>query len=134
MLFTHLDQYRDHGLLLLRLGLGLAFLYFHGVPKLLGGPERWAGLAGYAGIEFLPTFFGFMAMFSEVVGALLLMAGLLFRPAVALLFITMAVAVNTHLMHGEGYSYPLEMAIVFLALFFIGPGRFSVDARWAGHA
>jgi len=35
-----------------------------------------------------------------------------------------------HLQKGDpfsGYSHALELAIVFLSLFFTGPGRYSVD-------
>jgi hypothetical protein len=37
-----MDRYRDLGLLILRVGFGLAFVWYHGYPKLAGGPEMWA--------------------------------------------------------------------------------------------
>ena len=32
----------DVGLLILRLGFGLGFVYYHGWGKIVGGPDRWA--------------------------------------------------------------------------------------------
>lgn len=132
MLFTTLDRFRDAGLLLLRLGLGTAFL-FHGWPKLAGGPERWIRLSASVGIDFLPAFFGFMAGLAEFGGGILLALGLLFRPAAFFMGVTMAFATYRHIAAGEGFlggfAHPLEMGIVFFALLLIGPGRFSLDHR-----
>ena len=36
-----MDRYRDVGLLILRLGFGLSFFWYHGYPKLAGVPETW---------------------------------------------------------------------------------------------
>jgi hypothetical protein len=46
MLWNGLDRYRDVGLLIARLGFGLGFVWYHGLPKLMGGMERmtvWEG-------------------------------------------------------------------------------------------
>ena len=46
-----------------------------------------------------------------------------------LLFITMLVAINTHLTGGDGImgaSHAIESAVVFLCLFFSGAGNYSV--------
>jgi putative oxidoreductase len=131
--FHYLNRYRETGILLLRIGIGIMFM-LHGYPKLLGGPEKWEGLGenmGNLGIGFAPVFWGFMAAFSEAIGGLLVLTGFLFRPACVLLFITMVVAavkqnVDTgRFMQG---SQPTEDAIVFLSLIFIGPGKYSLDA------
>jgi putative oxidoreductase len=128
----------DIALLVLRVGIGASTLLFHGWGKITGGPERWAGVGGAManlGIDFLPTFWGFMAAFSESVGSLLLGLGLLFRPSAALLAGTMSVAAISHLSRpagapGSGFgaaSHALELACVFVALLLTGPGRFSLD-------
>jgi putative oxidoreductase len=132
MVLTSLNKYRDHGLLILRLGMGAMFL-FHGLPKLLGGPEFWAKIGtavGFFGIHFLPAFWGFMAACAESLGGGALIAGFLFRPACLFLVINLVVASSSHLARGQGLggaSHAIEDGIVFLALIFIGAGRFSLD-------
>lgn len=128
-------QLRDLGLLILRVGLGAAFVA-HGLPKLLAGPHGkpmgWESLGNMAHLP-MPVVFGFLAAVAETAGGLLVALGLLFRPACAVLFCNLLVAlVMVHLRHGDSflvYSHALEDAVVFLGLVFIGPGRYSVDAR-----
>lgn len=132
--WSFLDRYRDLGLLLLRVGLGLAFMV-HGYPKMLGGPDKWAGLGstiGGLGITFGYTFWGFMAAATELVGGALLVLGLATRPVALALAFTMLVAAKMHLDNGDGfggYSHAMEDGIAFLALVLTGAGRFSLDAR-----
>lgn len=129
-----LDRYHDHGLLALRVGLGAMFVA-HGWPKLAGGAAQWAKLGKsmkVVGIDFAPEIWGFAAGISELGGGILLALGLLFQPACAALLITMLVATMTHLAKGHTViqsSHPIEMAVVFFAMIFIGPGKYSLDAR-----
>lgn len=126
------SRFRDLGILLLRFGLGASFL-IHGLPKLLGGREKWealGGAMGALGVTFAPAFWGFMAGFSEAVGGALLILGLFFRPACFFLALTMAVALNMHLSKGVPfavYSHALEDGIVFLCLILIGPGKYTAN-------
>ncbi|MFP4624206.1 MAG: DoxX family membrane protein, partial [Gemmatimonadota bacterium] len=72
------ERWMDLGLLLLRLGFGLGFIYFHGWGKLTGGPERWAEVGSaveHLGIGFGHTSFGFLAAFAESIGGVLIAAG-----------------------------------------------------------
>lgn len=132
MIWESLQKYRDHGLLVLRLGFGIGFFFFHGLSKLTAGPERWnqvGGAMSSLGIDFGHTFFGFLASFAEGVGGLLIAAGLFFRPACVLICATMAVAANNHIVTGRGTpAHAFKNAFVALGLVFIGPGRFSLDA------
>jgi len=134
MILTFLNKYRHAGLLMIRIGLGIMFM-FHGAPKMFGGPERWAKLGmatGNFGIDFFPALWGFMAAFSEFFGGILLILGLFFRPACILLAITMIVAAGYHIGKGDGLlgaSHAIENGIVLLSLILIGPGKISLDER-----
>lgn len=125
------DRWVDVGLLVLRLGFGLGFIYFHGWAKLTGGPERWAGVGGsmeHVGIGFGHPFFGFLGAFAESVGGLLIAVGFLFRPAVLLVAGTMFVAWVMHITTGNGTpAHAFKNMWVALGLSLIGPGRYSID-------
>lgn len=119
------------GLLILRLGLGIMFL-IHGWPKIIGGIEEWTNLGGRMGtlgIDFAPALWGFMGAFSEFGGAILLITGILFTPACALMLLTMAIATQMHVSSGDSFqifSHPLTLSTVFLGLMFIGPGEWTL--------
>ncbi len=125
------EKYRDIGLLIVRLGFGLGFLYFHGWSKLIGGPERWSRVGGavsHLGIDFGHTFFGFLAAFSESAGGLLFAAGFLFRPAAILIGCTMIMAATQHIVTGNGTpAHAVKNAFVALGFTLVGPGKYSVD-------
>jgi putative oxidoreductase len=131
---SKLNQYKDLGLLIIRVGLGAMFI-FHGYPKLMGGPEGWAGLGAstkFIGITFAPVFWGFMAALVETLGGFLVVIGLAFRPVCALLVFNLVVAAAMHLGKGDGLqgaAHAIEDAIMFAGLFFIGPGKYSVDKK-----
>jgi putative oxidoreductase len=118
----------------MRLGLGVMMIV-HGYPKLAGGPPMWEKLGGAMasfGLHDFPQFWGFMAAFAEGIGGVLLILGLFFRPACLLLLITMIVATMKHMNAGDGISkasHAIELGIVFMGLFIIGPGRFSIDKK-----
>lgn len=130
-----MDRFHDLGLLALRVGIGGMFMG-HGWPKLAGGSKAWFKLGkamAELGIDFAPTFFGFMAAISEFFGGLLLAIGLLFRPATALLLGTMLVAATMHLKGGDSFiqsSHAIESAILFAALLLIGPGEYALDKKF----
>lgn len=131
MLWTALDRYRDHGLLIARVGLGLGYIWYHGFPKLMGGPERWEG-TGRAmesvGIHWAPTLWGLAAALAEGLGGLLIALGLFFRPAAAAIAVTMFVATANHHVTGRGTpAHAFKNTWLFVGLFLIGPGRYSLD-------
>ena len=131
-LFKGLGQYKNFGLLILRIGLGILLIY-HGLPKLIGGPARWEHLGtaiGYLGIHFLPVFWGLMCALTETFGGILVIVGLAFRPACLLLVINLVVAaVFTYKVSGSfgDATHAIEDAIMFAGLLFIGPGTYSVE-------
>jgi len=123
------------GLLLMRVGFG-GLMMNHGWDKVAGGPEKWKGLGGWAmgtlGIDFLPTFWGFMAAFAEFFGAFGVLIGLFTRLNASLAAFTMLIAAAVHLVSGDGLegSEPaIVYFIAFAALMMTGPGKYSIDAR-----
>src|SRR5688572_8733463 len=83
----------DVGLLIGRVGAGAMMAFGHGLGKI----KHPSGMAPY--LERLnvplPVASAWMAAIAEFVGGLLLAAGLLTRPAAALIGVTMLVAVST---------------------------------------
>jgi putative oxidoreductase len=125
------EKLRDVGLLVLRLGFGLGFALFHGLPKLQGGREGWAMIGqamSNAGITFGYEWWGAAAMAAEFFGGLCFALGLFFRPACLALFSTMAIASLNHIITGQGSpSHAVKNSFVFAGMFFVGPGRYSLD-------
>ncbi len=125
------DRAYDLGMLLLRLGFGLGFLYFHGWAMLMGGPERWAGTGaaiGRLGVPFWHTFFGFMAALAQSLGGLLIAVGLFFRTAAVFLGFTMFTAWTMHVRTGQGTpANAFKNLWVAIGISFMGPGRYSLD-------
>ncbi|MDP3981164.1 MAG: DoxX family protein [Chlamydiota bacterium] len=94
-----MTKLQNVGLLILRIGIGLAFI-IHGWPKITGGPEVWTKLGaamGMLGISFIPVFWGFLAACSEFIGAILLLTGLFTRVAAFFMLCVMLVACNMHI-------------------------------------
>jgi putative oxidoreductase len=131
-----LSKYRDFGILILRAGLGVMFMYAHGAGKLFAGPERWAGVGaamGNLGITFAPELWGMMSAMVEFFGGFFLVLGLFTRPAALLLTFNMLVAAmsvyaKSHALQG-GTAHPVEIGIAMLALLFIGAGKYSIDQK-----
>lgn len=118
------------GLLLLRLVVGLAFM-FHGFGK-IQHPFNWMGPEAK-----VPGIFQALAALSEFGGGLAWMLGVLTPLASFGLACTMTVAVWTHAVimgdpfvsKGKGGAYELAAVYFCVALLLLlaGPGRFSVD-------
>jgi putative oxidoreductase len=131
-IFRNAGKYKDFGILIIRVGLGVMFIY-HGFPKLFGGPVRWEKLgaaAGSIGIHFFPMLWGFLSAATETAGGFLLILGLVFRPVCLLLLLNLVVAAafTYSLDHSFGdATHAIEDAIVFAGLFFIGAGKYSMD-------
>jgi len=118
----------DAGLLILRVFLGMAMCFGHGIGKwssLFSGEE--IKFADPFGVGMLPSLV--LAVFAEVICSLLLALGLLTRWALIPLIVTMFVAVFlVHLSDGFGVmEKALLYGIGYLTLFLAGPGKYSVD-------
>lgn len=127
----------DFGKLLLRLAVG-GLMLFHGLHKLFGGVGFISGMLVEKG---LPGFIAYGVLIGEVVAPVLIVLGILTRPAALVLAFTMIVA---WLMVGTGKTFALDAvgawAIESLVYFFIGAlgvafmgaGRYSLarDPAW----
>ena len=127
-----MDSYRDLGLLVLRIGFGVAFFWYHGYPKLTGGPETWERIGSAVsnvGITFGFPAWGLAAGLVEGVGGLLFAGGLFFRPVCVALLAVMVMA--TIEQFGRTMPQPehaLKNAFVLAGMFLVGPGRFTLAA------
>jgi len=120
----------------LRLGAGVIFTA-HGAQKLFGwfGGNGLEGTAGWmASIGLEPgMLMAVMSGSAEFFGGLLLIAGLLVRPAALVLALTMLVAIVTvHLQNGlfmsnGGYEFGLALLAISVALMLRGAGSLSAD-------
>jgi putative oxidoreductase len=121
-------KFIDLALLLLRLTFGGMMIYGHGWRKLLrlfgDEPIKFRDVFGMG-----PEVSLALAVFAEVLCALLLMAGLLSRWVAIPLAFTMFVA--AFVAHGADPFSEKELALaymmVYVALFLTGPGKYSVD-------
>ena len=127
-----MDRYRDLGLLILRLGFGLAFVWYHGYPKLAGGPEMWTRIGdavANVGITFGYPAWGLAAAVTETLGGLLFAAGLFFRPVCAAMLGVMVVATIEQMAREMPQpEHAIKNAFVLAGMFLVGPGRFTARA------
>jgi len=131
MRLAFLAKYRDAGLLLIRVSVGLLFILYV-APTLIGGPKAWAHFgagAGHFGLHSHFQIWGFLGSLLGCLGGVLMIFGLFFRVGVLLVLVLAighAVAVET----GIGFRVALpsiEMCFVLAGLLLIGPGKYSVD-------
>jgi putative oxidoreductase len=123
------------GIFLLRLVLGIVFIA-HGGQKVFG----WFGGPGLQGtVDFMsgmgiPAGLAYGAAFTEFLGGIALILGLLTRVAALGIAIVMLTAIaKVHLGEGffapKGYEFPLSLAVIAFTIFLVGPGRYSLDDK-----
>ena len=129
-------SHEDFGKLLLRLVVG-GLMLFHGLHKLIGGVD---GISAMLVAKGLPGFIAYGVLVGEVVAPILLILGVLTRPAALVLAFTMIVA---WLMVGLGETVQLEKTgawaieslvyffVAALAIAFIGAGKYSLGGNSA---
>jgi len=123
----------DFTALFVRVTTGFLMFYLHGLGKITSGYKRWEKLGStitdLIGMDSLAIPLGFMASFSESIFAIFILLGFYTRTSTFFLGFTMMVAFNKHLF-SEGFKSG-EMALLYLILciiiYFLGPGKFSVD-------
>ena len=88
-------------------------------------------------VGFAPGYLmALLAGSAEFFGGILLILGLLARPAAIVTAFTMAMAMTVHIGNGlfisnNGYEFALMLLAASLALVFSGAGSFSVDRQLA---
>lgn len=125
------EKLRDVGILLLRLGMGIA-IASHGYQKLFS--DRMPGFIDTVSKLGLPvgqpSTMAHVAAWSEFGGGILIVVGLLTRVSALMILGTMTVA---FFVAGSGQPFSeRELAYCYLVmaatLLLTGPGRFSLDA------
>lgn len=118
--------------LIIRIGLGVVFIY-HGYGKVFsGGHEGIAQLMAAKGAPF-PPLLGWLAGLTEFFGGMLVLVGLLSRFwALGLGFVMVVAILTVHGPNGfdirqSGYEYCFTLLLMSLSIFLGGPGAFSVD-------
>ena len=126
-----LAKYREGGLLLMRLALGVFFIILTG-PVLLSD-SRWSGFGSAIknlGLNSHFQFWGFLGALAGCLGGVLMIFGLFFRPGVLLVLMITIVHTLGALDRSGSYRATLgaiELCLILLGLLFVGPGKFSVD-------
>ena len=122
----------DLGLFFLRIFPSFFLFYNHGLGKLNKGVESWAWLGEAAmpivGINFGFVVFGFLAALSESIFALFVIVGFCTRIVSSFIFFTMFMAGSYHVVGGESGEEAYIYATIYLTLFLLGPGKYSLDS------
>jgi putative oxidoreductase len=125
------------GWTILRVVAGVVMIH-NGLDKLADIETFSKAYVEFIGLPF-PIFFSYIAAFTELIGAPLVILGLFTRPAALGLFSTMLVAMYHHV-KVAGLSIPyLELSALYASVFLFftinGAGLFSADsliASWIG--
>lgn len=126
------DYTASFGLLLLRLVVGIAFIY-HGWDK-IQNPFGWIPAEAPLKVH---SIFQFLAALSEFGGGIALILGLLNSLTNIGIGFTMLVAVYLHMIvlkdpfvnskGGGSYELALVYLVISILLYIVGPGKLSVD-------
>lgn len=127
----YLDRLQPLALLMMRLALGV-IMVAHGYQKLFRHMHDFVHVVGGLGI---PPWLAYVAMLTEFVGGLLILAGLFTRCAAFAIAIDMIVAIwKVHWHNGlmgsvdrPGYEFPLAAGALAFALIFFGAGAIALD-------
>ena len=131
MRLQFLGKYREAGLLIMRVGLGVLFILLTG-PVLLGGSSAWANFGSAIknlGLHRHFQIWGFLGALCGCLGGALMIFGLFFRPGVLLVLLITLVHLLGALDGGtlRANLAAVELALVLVGLLFVGPGKYSVD-------
>ena len=115
------------GYLIIRVGIGV-MIALHGLHKFSEGEAEMLKLgndfASLVGISVFPKLLGYTAALVQALGGILMASGFFFKYAIAAVFGTLLVAFMVLVKNEEPfshYSHSLELCILLLGLFVIGP-------------
>ncbi|MDA8376529.1 MAG: DoxX family protein [Planctomycetia bacterium] len=131
---------QDVALLLIRLIIAIIFLY-HGSQKLFGafggpGLKGWHAMIASMGMP-MPWVSALLSACAEFFGGLIFLLGTGLRLIAVPLAINMMVATwvaskgGFSVMH-NGCEYPLCLLVIVIAMFLLGPGRYTIGAMFRG--
>jgi len=139
MLSKKIGHKNDLGLLLMRIAAGIIFAA-HGLQKLDGGLDGFAGFLGQLAIPF-PEFFAWVVALVELVGGIFLILGVFSRMSALLLSIVMLVTitkvkstVGLIAEPGAGAGAELDLALlsIVVGVLLLGPGYYSIEKSYFG--
>jgi putative oxidoreductase len=126
------ERFAPYSYTLIRFATG-AILVPHGVQKILNTPiEKFAANIAAKGLPFAEAL-AYLTYFAESVAAACLAIGLFTRIAAAIVGIEMLVIVALfqwqfgYFWTVRGYEFALLWALLCIAIFFKGGGRYSID-------
>ncbi|MBC1184810.1 DoxX family protein [Kluyvera sichuanensis] len=129
-------SHEDFGKLLLRLVVG-GLMLFHGLHKLFDGVD---GISAMLVAKGLPGFIAYGVLVGEVVAPILLILGVLTRPAALVLAFTMVVAwlmvgLDKTVALDKTGAWAIESLVYFfvaaLAIAFLGAGKYALGGKSA---
>ena len=134
VLFSHqlFKNSFDWAVLILRVIPSFYMFYYHGLKKISSTASwEWLGKAAMSviGIEFGYIYFGFLAALSEGVLVWLVFLGIFTRLSSLFIILTMFFASSYHLADGESAESALIYLTIYLVVFILGPGRYSLDEK-----
>ncbi len=125
-----MNNQSDYAALVLRIGLGTMFVA-HGLLKVL--VFTLPGTVGFFESVGFPGFAAYIVTFAEIIGGVLLLAGIAVRAVSIALLPVLLGAVYVHFGAGwlfsnanGGWEYPAFLTIASIAQVLLGPGKFAV--------
>jgi putative oxidoreductase len=130
------ERFSPYSYALMRFAAG-AVLVPHGIQKIASNSAEGLSKAIAAHDLPFPLALAYLAIFAESVGATCLALGLFTRLAAVLLWIEMSVIILVfqwqfgYFWTNRGIEYALLWWLLYLAIFFKGGGRYSLDRKLA---